>query len=100
MRPSNQREAALAAHKLSDLLGKEVRFVDLEDAPQQENSSDCGVFVCVVMRHLLVKRLLRTGTAGKAEMGLGGRMVDAAAGRKEMLRIIEGFRREGERRRS
>ena len=74
--------------------------MDLEDAPQQENSSDCGVFVCVLMRHLLVRKLLRTGTGGKTDMGLGGRKVDAGAGRKEILKIIEGFRREGERRRS
>lgn len=100
LRPSNHSEAQLAAKKIAQLLGKEVRFVELEDAPQQENSSDCGVFVCVLMRHLLVRKLLRTGREGKADMGLGGRKVDAAAGRKELLRIIEGFRKEGERRRS
>lgn len=100
MHPSNHQEAALATLKIAQLTGKPVRFVDLDDAPQQENSSDCGVFVCVLMRHLLVRKLLRTGTGGKADMSLGGRKVDAAAGRKEMLKIIEGFRREGEKRRS
>ena len=33
-------------------------------------------------------------------MSLGGKRVDAREGRKEMLRIIEEFRREGEKRRS
>jgi sentrin-specific protease 8 len=31
---------------------------------------------------------------------MGGKMVDSNGGRKEMLRIIEGLRKEGERRRS
>lgn len=39
-------------------------------------------------------------TDSKVSMSLGGSMVDASAGRKEMLRIIDDFRREGERRRS
>jgi len=33
-------------------------------------------------------------------MSMAGKMVDATGGRKEMLRIIEAFRKEGERRRS
>ncbi|RAL63034.1 hypothetical protein DID88_004119 [Monilinia fructigena] len=36
----------------------------------------------------------------KVSMSMGGKVVDAAGGRKEMLRIIEGYRKEGERRRS
>ena len=36
----------------------------------------------------------------KVSMSMGGKSVDATQGRKEMLRIIEGFRKEGERRRS
>jgi sentrin-specific protease 8 len=98
--PGNGQEARVCTQKLSSLLGKGLRFVDLEDSPQQENSSDCGVFVCLSMRHLLLRRLLQAGSHEKISMSLGGRNVDASAGRKEMLRIIEGFRKEGERRRS
>ena len=36
----------------------------------------------------------------KVTMSMGGKRVDASAGRKEMLRIIEEYRREGEKRRS
>lgn len=36
----------------------------------------------------------------KVSMSLGGRKVDAPGSRKEMAKIIEGFRKEGERRRS
>ena len=98
--PGNNQEAKLCATKLSALIGRPLRFVDLEDSPQQENSSDCGVFVCLSMRHLLLRRLLQASSHEKISMSLGGRNVDAAAGRKEMLHIIEKFRKEGERRRS
>ena len=98
--PGNAQEAAAVARKFSKLLGKEIRFIHLHDSPMQENSSDCGVFVCLNMRHLLLKRLLQVRTNEKVSMSLGARRVDAREGRKEILKIIEGFRREGERRRS
>ncbi|TVY41072.1 NEDD8-specific protease [Lachnellula occidentalis] len=98
--PSNYNEAMLATQKISELLGKGLRFMNLEDSPQQENGSDCGVYVCILMRHLLLKRLLSANAREKVSMSMGGKVVDASGGRKEMLRIIEGFRKEGERRRS
>jgi Ulp1 family protease len=98
--PGNQREAYEITGRLSRLLRRPIRFIQLHDSPQQENSADCGVFVCLNMRHLLLKRLLQVHTNEKVSMSLGGRRVDASAGRKEMFRTIEGFRKEGERRRS
>jgi sentrin-specific protease 8 len=98
--PSNYNEAHLATNQLSHLLGTRLRMVNLEDSPQQENGSDCGVYVCIQMRHLLLKRLLSANAREKVSMSMGGKLVDAAGGRKEMLRTIEGFRKEGERRRS
>jgi len=100
MTPSNYNEAQLATHKISQLLGRPLRFMNLEDTPQQDNSSDCGVYVCIQMRHLLLKRLLSANAREKVSMSMGGKLVDASGGRKEMLRTIDGFRREGERRRS
>ncbi|OWP07551.1 hypothetical protein B2J93_9003 [Marssonina coronariae] len=98
--PSNYNEALLATNKIGQLLGKPLRFMNLEDSPQQENSSDCGVYVCIQMRHLLLKRLLSANAREKVSMSMGGKLVDANGGRKEMLKTIEGFRKEGERRRS
>ncbi len=100
MNPMNESEAELASKKIGQLLGTELRYQNLEDSPQQENSSDCGVFVCIQMRHLLVKRLLQVHARERVTMSMGGKTVDARGGRKEMLQIIEGFRKEGERRRS
>jgi sentrin-specific protease 8 len=97
---SNYNEAMLATQKISQLLGRNLRFLNLDDSPQQENSSDCGVYVCMQMRHLLLKRLLSANAKEKVSMSMGGKVIDANGGRKEMLRIIELFRREGERRRS
>ncbi|KAG9243131.1 hypothetical protein BJ878DRAFT_512222 [Calycina marina] len=99
LNPSNYREAQNATHKLSQLLGKQLRFVNL-DSPQQDNSSDCGVYVCIQMRHLLLKRLLSANSRDKVSLSMGGKIVDATGGRKEMLKNIEGLRKEGERRRS
>ena len=100
LQPANRSEAHVASHKIGQLLGNPLRFLDLSDSPQQENSSDCGVFVCIQMRHLLVQRLLLVDAQSKIDMSLSGKSVNAAAGRKEMLRMIEDFRKEGERRRS
>ena len=74
--------------------------MNLADSPQQGNSSDCGVYVCIQMRHLLLKRLLNANAKEKVSMSMKDKLVDAAGGRKEMMRMIEGFRREGEKRRS
>lgn len=98
--PANYNEAQMASHKLGVLLGKKLQFVDLTDSPQQENSSDCGVFVCLQMKHLLLKRLLLTNSKQKISMSMSGKTIDAVAGRKLMLKVIEDFRKEGEKRRS
>lgn len=89
-----------ATDKLSVLLGRPLKFMNLPDSPQQDNGSDCGVYVCMQMRHLLMKRLLNANSSTKISMSMGGKMIDASGGRKEMLHIIEKFRKEGERRRS
>ncbi|KAL9595212.1 MAG: hypothetical protein Q9219_006578 [cf. Caloplaca sp. 3 TL-2023] len=98
--PANKDEAIITTSKLSTLLNKDLRFLDLSDSPQQENSSDCGVFVCVQMKHLLMRKLLLAHNKEKINMSMGGKHLDATHGRKEMLRVIESFRKEGERRRS
>ncbi|KAB8302072.1 hypothetical protein EYC80_005523 [Monilinia laxa] len=97
---SNVNEGHLTTRKMSRLLNRPLSFLNLADSPQQENGSDCGVYVCIIMRHLLLKRLLSANAREKVSMSMGGKVVDAAGGRKEMLRIIEGYRKEGERRRS
>ncbi|KAI6800606.1 cysteine proteinase [Hortaea werneckii] len=98
--PANMQEAKLIAHRISQLLGKPLKFINLDDSPQQENSMDCGVYVCLLMQHLLISRLLRAHSQDKITMSMRGKEVDASGGRKEMLRIIEARRKEGERRRS
>ncbi|GAM86478.1 hypothetical protein ANO11243_044920 [Dothideomycetidae sp. 11243] len=100
MGASNRSDAAALARHFAALLGRELRFVHLEDSPQQQNGSDCGVFVCLIMQHLLLGRLLTSGPGGKVNMSMEGKEVDASGGRKEIMRLIEAFRKEGERRRS
>jgi Ulp1 family protease len=90
----NKYSAQQLTQKTSALLNKQLRFIQLEDSPQQENGSDCGVFVCLNMRHLLLKRLLMVRSDEKVSMSMGGRRLDAREGRREITRIIEGLRRE------
>lgn len=97
---SNLHDAKLVSHKISQLLGKPLRFINLEDCPQQENSVDCGVYVCLLMQHLLMSKLLQAQAQDKISMSMRGKAVDARGGRKEIMRIIETRRKEGERRRS
>lgn len=97
---SNREDAKVAARALERLLRTSLRFHHLEDTPQQENGSDCGVFVCILMRHLLIKRLLSVNARDKVSMSMANKMVDSNGGRKEMLKIIESLRKEGFRRRS
>jgi len=100
MSQSNLREAQNTTRKMEQLLGKRLRFIAMEDSPQQENGSDCGVFVCVLMRHLLLKRLLRADASKKVSMAMRDAHINAKDGRKTMLRIIDERKKEGERRRS
>lgn len=97
---TNVDEARRIIKKLGIVLGMELRFIPLNDTPQQENGSDCGVYVCMFMEHLLLQRLLMVRTNEKVSMSMGGKHIDAREGRKKMLRVIEERRREGERRRS
>ena len=97
---ANQLEAHKAMINLSRLLGRPFHFLGLRDAPQQENMSDCGVFVCLEMKHLLLNRLLEKSSNQKVVMNLGQKEINTTKGRREMLRIIEEFRKDGERRRS
>jgi sentrin-specific protease 8 len=98
--PANELEARTVAKKMAELLGKLLCFVNMDDTPQQENGSDCGIFVCLLMQHLLLKRLLTANAKEKIGMSMAGRDVNASSGRKEMVKIIDSFRKEGERRRS
>lgn len=97
---SNCSAARRGADRLGAVLGYPLQFHQLADCPQQENGKDCGVFVCILMRHLLIKRLLNANSTEKVSMSMAGKMIDSHGGRKEMLRIVESLRKEGERRRS
>jgi sentrin-specific protease 8 len=97
---SNDREARSTTMKFEQLIGKQLRYIPMTDSPQQENGSDCGVFVCVLMKHLLLKRLLRADASKMISMSMKDTHVQAKDGRKTMLRVIEERKKEGERRRS
>lgn len=97
---TNVNEANRIIRTLAAVLRMQLRFIPLNDTPQQENGSDCGVFVCMFMEHLLLHRLLMVRTNEKVSMSMGGKHIDAREGRKKMLRVIEERRKEGEKRRS
>jgi sentrin-specific protease 8 len=96
--PSNYIEAQLVHAKLQHLLGFGLTLANLDDTPQQDNGSDCGVHVCWAMQHLLVRRLLAVGQQKEVDMSLGGKRLDASRMRREMYRICEGLRKKASRR--
>ena len=96
----NEVEALNTTRKLSSLLDKHLRFTQMRDTPQQQNSIDCGVFVCSFIEKLLLKKLLVADAGEKVRMSLSGESINARKVRKRMVEVIEDFRKEGERRRS
>jgi sentrin-specific protease 8 len=96
----NRHEAELVSKKFSQLLRKPLRFAQMHDVPQQENGSDCGIYVCLFMKILLLERLLKTDGNRQISMSLRNETIDAKRGRKGMMQIIDDFRKEGERNRS
>ncbi|KAH8778945.1 Ulp1 protease family protein [Hyaloscypha finlandica] len=94
----NDNEALQATNKISTLLRRSLKFFNLEDSPQQENNSDCGVYVCMQMRHLLLKRLLSSRPPEQVNVSMGGKLVDVSGARRQMRKTIQGFRRERGRR--
>ncbi|KAH8147370.1 uncharacterized protein LAJ45_08526 [Morchella importuna] len=95
--PANYTEARMVVHKLEPLLGFQLRLSNIEDTPQQDNGSDCGVHVCWAMKHLLVRRLLAVEAEKEVNMSLGGKRVDANGVRKEMLKVCEALRKKASR---
>ena len=97
---ANDQEGHVVTKNMGKLLGYPLTYMDLRDAPQQSNSSDCGVFVCMIMDKLLITRLLTKPKGEKVSMSMKGLHMNASQERKRILRLIEDFRKEGERRRS
>lgn len=69
----NHRHAELVVSRIEKALPRprKLRYVPMgSDAPQQSDGSNCGIFVCVVMKHLLVRRLLRADANEKVTMSM------------------------------
>ncbi|KAF2757238.1 sentrin-specific cysteine protease [Pseudovirgaria hyperparasitica] len=85
-------QAGKVTQNLGRLINKHIKFINMEDAPIQNNGSDCGVFVCLIMKHLLLNRLLTVPSKKKISMSMVGRDIDADKGRHEMRRLINKYR--------
>ncbi|KAF2842882.1 cysteine proteinase, partial [Patellaria atrata CBS 101060] len=93
MEPANIKYAKAAATKLSELLQTPLHFHEMNDCPQQDNGSDCGVFVCVAMEELLI-RLLNVERAQKITMSMENRIQDKNLNsnmRTKLMKIIQGL---------
>lgn len=74
---------------LAQLVNKPLRWIEIENVPQQSNSSDCGVFVCMFMEELLEHRLLAVDATHKVSMSLHGFKMNASYCRKRIKRTVE-----------
>lgn len=95
--PANYGVAQECCRKFSQLLGRNFQFLNLDETPRQSNGSDCGIYVCLTMKHLLLNRLLRRDATSKVNMSMRGNEVNASQGRKDIVKIIEQLRKEGKR---
>lgn len=98
-RGSNHASAKQLCGRLAKVLDRPLRLVDVVDAPQQRNGSDCGVYVCLLIETLLFDRLLKSGSGNQVSMTVLDKEIDAARGRKYIARLVNDRRDEGERRR-
>lgn len=98
--PANHRVACACADKLAWYLNRAVQFQEMADFPRQNNGSDCGVYVCMAMKTLLLKRLLTSDSNRQVGMSLAGANLNADAFRKYLIDLVDDFRRQGLRSRS
>lgn len=95
--PTNFEDARLLTYHLSLVTGTKLRVVSIEGTPQQRNGVDCGVHVCLMMQHLLLGKLLNQTSDLPINMSLTDNDIDAAVGRKEMIKVIDSRRKEAQR---
>lgn len=95
LRPSNHRFADKATSQLSQLLGKPLDLLEMDGSPQQDNGSDCGIYVTLTMKYLLLNRLLTKDTSGQISMAMDDITLSADKGRKDMMQLVDEFRKEG-----
>ncbi|KAJ4344513.1 uncharacterized protein N0V89_012256 [Didymosphaeria variabile] len=71
-----------------------LRYVDMHDSPQQPDGWNCGIFAIVIMKHLLLKRLLRADANQKITMSMRDEDIDYEGARKMIRALIEERREE------
>jgi sentrin-specific protease 8 len=74
---------------LEKFTAKPLRFSDIRDVPQQRNTSDCGVYMCLFMEELLVHRLLMKDGSQKVSMSLRQLKVHPKSGRRKIKDVIK-----------
>jgi sentrin-specific protease 8 len=87
-RGTNLFAAKQVIQKINQGLSRPLQFQHLKDTPQQNNNYDCGVYVCCIMQHLIVKRLLQAARTEMVSVSMAGRTVHAARARREILNAI------------
>ena len=92
---TNFDEARMIAKKLGQMLDVPLKFMDLQDAPQQDNGTDCGVFVIMNMRTLL-ERLLSRDRGEQVSMSLKNAKLNSTRERKDLLNKIKELRKHAE----
>ncbi|KAL5395462.1 hypothetical protein PMIN06_004184 [Paraphaeosphaeria minitans] len=81
-------------------VSRSLRFVDMVDSPQQTDGWNCGIFALVIMKHLLLKRLLRADANQKITMSMKDQDIDYDGARKTIRTLIEERREEAIRNKS
>lgn len=86
----NNRLAEYASDHIGLLLSRDLQYFHLRETQQTLHSDDSGVYVCLVMTYLLVKRL-NFGV----DLDTRNFVVDSVTARRRMLDIIEKYKNSG-----
>ena len=90
--PLNRAVAEQCSDQIGKLLNERIVFTHTK-SPQQGDSRDSGVFVCLLMVFLLTQNLLQRPTREKFNADLSRKTVDASGGRRSILEMIEARRK-------
>ena len=66
-----------------------MRIEEIEGAPRQNSTDEnCGVYVCIIMQYLLIRRLLQADPRQQVSIQLSDKKLNNAKDRSQIISLI------------